>query len=404
MKIFGETMMNIIHTERKYKMNFKRIFLIILDSAGIGEAIDAKKFGDNGANTLKHTIEYGNLNLPYLNWLGLSSLLNEESKTAGYHGILAPVSNGKDTLTGHLEMMGIETKIPYKVFPDGFPKELLKEIERVSGHSVIGNRVASGTEIIKQLGKEHIETGHLIVYTSADSVLQIAAHEEIIPLEELYSICEKVREITKRAEWRVGRVIARPFVGTPGNFTRTANRHDYALDPAGTTVLDELKQNGYEVIGIGKIADIFNNKGITASYKTLDNEDGIKKILEIEASSFNGLCFANLNDFDSKYGHRRDPGGYGRALQRFDAAIPEIVQNLNEDDLLMIAADHGNDPTFKGTDHTRENVPILMFSKSFKYTGVLPYIGNFADIGASIAKNFNVEMPKIGKDLFEIFR
>ena len=385
-------------------MLFKRIFLIVLDSVGIGEAADAKKFGDVGANTLKHTIEFNSLELPYLNWLGLGNLMGGQNKTAGYHGILAPISNGKDTLTGHLEMMGIETKVPYKVFYDGFPKELLKEIEKISGRGVIGNRAASGTEIIKQLGKEHMETGNLIVYTSADSVLQIAAHEEIVPLEELYEICQKVRELTKKEEWRVGRVIARPFIGTPGNFTRTANRHDYALNPSGETVLDELKSNGYEVISIGKIADIFNNKGVTESTKTIDNEDGIKKIIETINQDFNGLCFANLNDFDSMYGHRRDVVGYGKALKRFDNAIPEIISALREEDLLMIVADHGNDPTFKGTDHTRENIPVLMYSKQFKYTGTLPYVGNFADIGASISKNFNIDMPKIGKNLFNIFK
>ena len=240
-------------------MFFKRIFLIVLDSAGIGEARDAKKYGDVGANTIKHTIEYNDLELPYLNWLGLNNLLGGETgKTAGYHGILSEISNGKDTLTGHLEMMGIETKIPFKTFPNGFPKELLKEIERISGRGILGNRVASGTEIIKDLGVEHIKTGKLIVYTSADSVLQIAAHESIVPLEELYRICSEIREITKKDEWRVGRIIARPFTGIQGNFTRTPNRHDYALNPSGKTVLDELKNNGYEVISIGKISDIFN--------------------------------------------------------------------------------------------------------------------------------------------------
>lgn len=385
-------------------MLFKRIFLIVLDSVGIGGASDAKKFGDQGANTLKHTIEFNELNLPYLNWLGLGPLLGKSNKTAGYYGIVAPISNGKDTLTGHLEMMGIETKIPYKVFPNGFPKELLKEIERVSGRNVIGNRAASGTEIIKQLGKEQLENGGLIVYTSADSVLQIAAHEEVIPLDELYEICKNVRELTKKPEWRVGRVIARPFIGKIGNFTRTANRHDYALDPAGKTVLDELKANGYEVIAIGKIADIFNHRGVTETIKTIDNEDGIKKVIEVMNTDFNGLCFANLNDFDSMYGHRRDVIGYGKALKKVDAAIPEIVKNLREDDLLLITADHGNDPTAKGTDHTRENVPLLMYSKSFKYTGILPYIGNFADIGASISANFKVDKPKIGKNIFGIFK
>lgn len=383
-------------------MFFKRIFLIVLDSAGIGEARDAKKYGDVGANTIKHTIEYNDLELPYLNWLGLNNLLGGETeKTAGYHGILSEISNGKDTLTGHLEMMGIETKIPFKTFPNGFPKELLKEIERISGRGILGNRVASGTEIIKDLGVEHIKTGKLIVYTSADSVLQIAAHESIVSLEELYRICSEIREITKKDEWRVGRIIARPFTGTQGNFTRTPNRHDYALNPSGKTVLDELKNNGYEVISIGKISDIFNNCGITKSTKTKDNDDGINKIIETLDVNFNGLCFANLNDFDMLYGHRRDPIGYGKALKKFNNAIPEIVKKMRDDDLLMITADHGNDPTFKGTDHTRENTPILMYSKKLKYTGVLPNIGHFADIGASIAANFNLEPPKIGNNMFD---
>ena len=385
-------------------MQFKRIFLVVMDSVGVGEATDAKRFGDIGANTLKHTIEFCKLELPYLNWLGLGNLIGEKNDTAGYFGKLSEISNGKDTLTGHLEMMGIKTEIPYKTFPDGFPEELLKEIEKETGRKVIGNRAESGTEIIKQLGEEHMKTGHIIVYTSADSVLQIAAHEKIVPLEELYNICKKVRKITEKSEWRVGRVIARPFVGTPGNFTRTANRHDYALNPPHKTVLDEIKDNGYEVIAIGKITDIFNNNGITETIKTKDNNDGIEKILEVLGKDFNGLCFANLNDFDTLYGHRRDPIGYGKALRTVDKAIPKIVKKLRDDDLLIITADHGNDPTFKGTDHTREFVPILMYSKLFKYTGKLPTIGNFADIGASIAKNFNLDAPKIGKNLFDIFK
>ena len=385
-------------------MQFKRIFLIVMDSVGIGEMPDARKFGDVGAFTLKHTLEFNKMELPYLNWLGLGNIMGENNKTAGYYGKLAEISNGKDTLTGHLEIMGIRTKNPYKTFPDGFPTELLKEIEKQTGRGVLGNRAESGTEIIKQLGEEHIKTGKLIIYTSADSVLQIAAHEEIVPLEELYDICSKVRKITEKPEWRVGRIIARPFIGKPGNFKRTANRHDYALNPPSRTVLDEIKDNGYEVISIGKIADIFNNNGITKSTKTKDNNDGIEKILETIDEDFNGLCFANLNDFDTLYGHRRDVIGYGKALQMFDKAIPNIVKKLRDDDLLMITADHGNDPTFKGTDHTREYVPILMYSKSFKYTGALPAIGNFADIGASIAKNFELDAPKIGKDMFYIFK
>ena len=385
-------------------MQFKRIFLIIMDSVGIGAAPDAFKFDDVGAFTLKHVIDFNKLNLPYLNWLGLGNMLGEDHKTAGYYGKLAEISNGKDTLTGHLEIMGIRTKKPYKTFPNGFPMELLKEIEKQTGREVIGNRAESGTEIIKQLGEEHMKTGHIIVYTSADSVLQIAAHEEIVPLNELYDICEKVRKITEKDEWKVGRIIARPFIGTKGNFTRTPNRHDYALNPPAKTVLDFLKEKGLDVISIGKIADIFNNNGITKSTKTKDNNDGIEQILKTLDEDFTGLCFANLNDFDTLYGHRRDPIGYGKALSVFDKAIPKIVKKLRDDDLLLISADHGNDPTFKGTDHTREYIPIFMFSKSFKYTGELPEIGNFADIGYSIAKNFNVNTPKIGKDMFNIFK
>ena len=384
-------------------MQFKRIFLIVMDSAGVGEAADAKKFDDVGANTIGHTIEFNKLNLPYLNWLGLGNILGEEHKTAGYFGKLAEVSNGKDTLTGHLEMMGIKTKKPYKTFPNGFPMELLKEIEKQTGHKVIGNRAESGTEIIKQLGEEHLKTGNLIVYTSADSVLQIAAHEEIVPLNELYEICEKVRKITLKPDWKVGRIIARPFIGTPGKFVRTPNRHDYALNPPKETVLDYLKASGYDVISIGKISDIFNNCGITKSTKTKDNNDGIEQILKTLDEEFTGLCFANLNDFDTLYGHRRDAIGYGKALATFDKAIPKIIEKLKEDDLLMITADHGNDPTFKGTDHTREYVPLLMYSKAFKYTGSLP-INNFADIGSSIAKNFNVKDTKLGKNVFDVFK
>ncbi len=385
-------------------MQFKRIFLLVMDSGGIGEAEDAKKYGDVGSNTIKHVIASSEVELPYLNWLGLGNLLGEEHNTAGYYGILEEVSNGKDTLTGHLEMMGVKTKIPFKTFPNGFPVELLKEIETACKRKVIGNRAESGTEIIKQLGEQQMKTGSIIVYTSADSVLQIAAHEKTVPLEELYSICEKVRKITEKPEWRVGRVIARPFIGEPGNFKRTESRHDYALDPIKRTVLDELKDSGYEVIAIGKIADIFNSRGITVSTKTKNNKDGILKLLYAMDQDFNGLCFANLNDFDTLYGHRRDPIGYGRALKEFDDKIPKIVEKLREDDLLIITADHGNDPTYKGTDHTRENVPVLMYSKKMKYTGRIPEMNNFADIGASIAKNFDLDAPEIGKNIFDIFK
>ena len=294
--------------------------------------------------------------------------------------------------------MGIRTLIPFKTFTkDGFPKELIDELEKRSGRKIIGNCNASGTEIIERLGKEQMETGALIVYTSADSVLQIAAHEEIIPLEELYKICEIARELTLKEEWKVGRIIARPYVGTPGNFTRTSNRHDYALDPVSDTVLDNLKNSGFDVISIGKIADVFNNCGITKSTKTKDNLDGILTIIDTLKDNFTGLCFANLNDFDSKYGHRRNIKGYAEAIKEFDKLLPQIKKGLNNDDLLIITADHGNDPSYKGTDHTRENIPVLVYSKSFKDPKRIKELDCFTDIGATIADNFKVKMPEVGK-------
>jgi len=381
-------------------MKFKRIFLIILDSLGVGEAIDAVKFNDVGANTLGHILEYTNMEYPNLEKMGFLNLVNYKNieKTDSYYTKAHPKANGKDTLTGHLELMGIRTLKPFKTFTEtGFPKELIDELEKRTGRKVIGNCNASGTEIIERLGKEQIETGALIVYTSADSVLQIAAHEEIIPLDELYKICEIARELTLKDEWKVGRIIARPYIGTVGNFTRTANRHDYALDPVDDTVLDNLKNNDYDVISIGKISDIFNGCGITKSTKTKDNLDGIQKILETLPHNFTGLCFANLNDFDSKYGHRRNIKGYAEAIKEFDNYLPQIKKKLNNDDLLIIAADHGNDPSYKGTDHTRENIPVLIYSKSFKDPKHLKELDCFTDIGATIADNFNVKMPEVGK-------
>lgn len=374
---------------------FKRVILIILDSAGIGEAKDASKFHDEGTNTIKHTIEKTNTELPNLKKFGLYNLLYHDNEvTNGYYARVEEESNGKDTLTGHLEMMGVITKQPFKTFLDtGFPKELIDELEQKTGRKVIGNIAASGTEIIEDLGEEHIKTGNIIVYTSADSVLQIAAHEDVVPLEELYHICEIAREITLKPEWKVGRIIARPFIGTPGNFTRTANRHDYALDPAHDTVLDNLKNNNYDVVSIGKISDIFNHSGITKNIHIDDNTDGINKIIEEEKTDFNGLLFANLNDFDSKYGHRRNPDGYAKALKEFDDKLPDIMNYLRFDDLLMITSDHGNDPTYTGTDHTRENTPLFIYSKKLKENGNLGKLKAFSDIGATIADNFEIETP-----------
>ena len=377
---------------------FKRIFLIVLDSVGVGEAEDAIKFDDVGSNTLGHTITSTNIKLPNLSKLGLLNLIGENNEVIAYYTKGEEISNGKDTLTGHLEMMGIETKKPFKTFTEnGFPKELIDELEKKSGRKVIGNYSASGTEIIKELGEEHINTGSIIVYTSADSVLQIAAHEEVVPLDELYKICEIARQITLKDEWKVGRVIARPFIGSNGNFTRTPNRHDYALDPVSRTCLDYLKEAEYDVISIGKISDIFNGCGITKSIKITDNLDGINKIVDTINSDFTGLCFANLNDFDSKYGHRRNIEGYAKAIKEFDDYLPQIKEKLNNDDLLIITADHGNDPSYKGTDHTRENIPVLVYSKSFTDPKHLKELDCFTDIGATIADNFNVKMPEVGK-------
>ena len=381
-------------------MKFNRIFLIVLDSLGVGEAIDAKKFNDEGANTLGHILENNPIDYPNLEKIGFLNLVNfkDVKEVTAYYTKAHPKANGKDTLTGHLELMGIRTLKPFKTFTEtGFPKELIDELERRTGRKVIGNCSASGTEIIERLGKEQIDTGALIVYTSADSVLQIAAHEEVIPLQELYKACEIARELTLKEEWKVGRIIARPYVGTLGNFTRTSNRHDYALDPAGNTVLDNLKNAGFDVLSIGKISDIFNNCGITKSTKTKDNLDGIQKILEAEMENFTGLCFANLNDFDSKYGHRRDIKGYAEAIKEFDNYLPHILKKLREDDLLIITADHGNDPSYKGTDHTRENIPVLIYSKKFRDVKHLKELDCFTDIGATIADNFNIKMPDVGK-------
>ena len=380
---------------------FKRIFLIVLDSVGVGEAEDAIKFDDVGSNTLGHTITSTNIKLPNLSKLGLLNLIGENNEVIAYYTKGEEISNGKDTLTGHLEMMGIETKKPFKTFTEnGFPKELIDELEKKSGRKVIGNYSASGTEIIKELGEEHINTGSIIVYTSADSVLQIAAHEEVVPLDELYKICEIARQITLKDEWKVGRVIARPFIGSNGNFTRTPNRHDYALDPVSRTCLDYLKEAEYDVISIGKISDIFNGCGITKSIKITDNLDGINKIVDTINSDFTGLCFANLNDFDSKYGHRRDTQGYANALLEVDNNIDRILDNLRDDDLLIMTSDHGNDPTFKGTDHTRENTFIICYSKKFKGSGKLDNQKTLANIGATICDNFNVYY-KLGESFLD---
>lgn len=382
-------------------MSFKRIHLIVLDSVGIGQAPDAEAFGDVNVHTLGHIAESMDLSLPGMAEFGLGNIeplrgISPVKKTKAYWTKLQEQSAGKDTMTGHWEIMGLRIDTPFRVFPNGFPQELINKIEDFSGRKVICNRPASGTKIIEELGPEQEETGALIVYTSADPVLQIAAHEEVIPLEELYKICAYVREITSQEPYMIGRIIARPFVGSAGNYQRTANRHDYALDPFGKTTLDALKEAGYQVIAVGKINDIFNGQGITQAIRTKDNMDGVDRLLQVMEQDFTGLSFTNLVDFDAKYGHRRDPIGYGEALEAFDRRLGEITSAMRSDDLLMITADHGNDPTYSGTDHTREYVPLLVYSPSLNEAGELQ-ASYYSDIAASIADNFEVALPDNGQ-------
>lgn len=388
---------------------FKRIHLIVLDSVGIGEAPDAKDFGDEGADTLGNIVRAtGGLNVPHLVELGLGNIRTIEGLATtehpqGIYGKLQEASVGKDTMTGHWEIMGLNIDKPFKVYPEGFPEELIQQLEERTGRKVIVNKPASGTAVIEDYGEEHMKTGALIVYTSADPVLQIAAHEEVVPLEELYEICEIARELTLQPEFLVGRVIARPFIGEPGNFTRTSNRHDYALKPFGRTVMNELKDAGKDVIAVGKINDIYNGEGVTAAVRTKSNMDGVDKLLEVMEQSFDGLSFTNLVDFDAMFGHRRDPEGYRQALEEFDARLPEIYKRMGADDLLILTADHGNDPTAPGTDHTREYVPLLMYSP--KLTGrALDVRETFSDIGATIADNFNVPLPEHGTSFLPILK
>lgn len=386
-------------------MSFKRIHLMVLDSVGIGEAPDAKKFNDEGAHTLGHIAEEAGLHLPHMQAMGLGNIaplkgIDPVDDTSAYYTKLEEVSVGKDTMTGHWEIMGLHIDKPFRVFPDGFPAELIDQIEKHTGRKIVGNKPASGTDILDEYGKHQMETGDLIVYTSADPVLQIAAHEEVIPLEELYDICEYVRELTKDEPYMIGRIIARPYVGEPGDFTRTSNRHDYALDPFGETVLDKLKAAGKDVVAVGKINDIFNGQGITDSVRTSSNMDGVDKLLDVMKKDFTGLSFTNLVDFDALYGHRRNVVGYKEALEAFDARVPELIKALDGDDLLVITADHGNDPTHHGTDHTREYVPLLAFSPKFNNPQALPQ-GHFADISATVAENFGVEGTGFGESFLD---
>ena len=385
-------------SEKKYK----RIFTIVIDSLGAGAMPDAAEYGDAGTDTLGHISEsVDSLVIPNLQKLGMANLhplkqVEAVAKPLAHYGKLREASTGKDTMTGHWEMMGLHITKPFKTFTDtGFPPELIAELEKRTGHKVIGNKAASGTAILDELAEEEIATGHMIVYTSADSVLQICGNEETFGLEELYRCCEIAREITMKDEWKVGRIIARPYVGKKkGEFKRTSNRHDYALKPYGRTALNALKDKGYDVISVGKIADIFDGEGITEANKSKSSVHGMEQTIEIAQKDFTGLCFVNLVDFDALWGHRRNPEGYAQELEKFDVKLGELLPLLREDDLLIITADHGNDPTYTGTDHTREKVPFIAYSPSMKENGQLPESDTFAIIGATIADNFGVDMPE----------
>ena len=389
----------------------KRVFVVVIDSLGVGYEEKSKDYGDEGANTLSHIFmaTEGKYKIPNLEKLGICNLTEvmgnpAVEKPLAYCLRLKESSIGKDTMTGHWEIMGVLTTKPAVTFTDtGFPRDLMDELEKRTGHKFIGNKAASGTEIIKELGERQLETKEMIIYTSADSVLQIAANEELYGLDEIYRVCKIARELcSSKPEWMVGRVIARPFVGTnKDNFERTSNRHDYALDPSDVTILDEMKEKGYDVISIGKINDIFNTKGITKAIKSKSSVEGMKQTIEVAATDFNGICFTNLVDFDAKWGHRRNPEGYAKELVSFDELLPELLNNLNEEDVLFITADHGNDPTWTGSDHTREMIPVLIYSKSFKEPKELGTKDSFACIGTTIADYFDVKKPKIGTSLIE---
>ncbi|WP_418614821.1 phosphopentomutase [[Ruminococcus] torques] len=381
---------------------YKRIFVIVLDSLGIGAMPDAARFADEGADTFGHILEKTKtLNIPNLRRLGFLNLkcggdMKGVESPEGRFMRMREASNGKDTMTGHWEMMGIKTEKPFRTFTEhGFPAELIKELEKQCGKKVIGNKSASGTEIIEELGEEEIRTGSMIVYTSADSVMQICGNEETFDLEELYRCCETARRITMKDEWRVGRVIARPYIGMKkGEFKRTSNRRDYALKLPAPTVLNALKDAGNDVIGVGKIHDIFCGEGITKTYHSESSVHGMEQTIDVCKEEFTGLCFVNLVDFDALWGHRRNVEGYGKEIEKFDEKLGVLLECLSQDDLLILTADHGNDPTYKGTDHTREYVPFLAYSKRMQAGGPLPEAETFAVIGATVAENFGVDMPK----------
>ena len=390
---------------------FHRVFVIVLDSLGVGAMPDSGKFGDVGVDTFGHIVDtVGPLQMPNLTRLGFLQIhpgkgMEAESNPLGRYMKMSEASCGKDTMTGHWEMMGLKVEKPFQTFTDtGFPPELIAELEKRCGKKVIGNKSASGTEILEELGEEEIRDGSMIVYTSADSVLRICGNEETFHLQNLYRCCEIARELTMKDEWKVGRVIARPYVGKKkGEFVRTSNRRDYALKPFGKTALNALQEAGLDVIAVGKIHDIFVGEGITESLHSQSSVNGMEQTVEIAGRDFHGLCFTNLVDFDALWGHRRNPQGYGREIEKFDVGLGNLLEVMRPDDLLIITADHGNDPTYTGTDHTREKVPFLAYSKSMKESGELPETDTFAVIGATTAENFGVKMPEgtIGTSLLE---
>lgn len=385
-------------------MKYRRIFTIVIDSFGIGAMDNAADYGDTGCDTFGHIADkVPEIKIPNLIRMGLTQLhpapvliSPQPSECIGKYARLNEKSNGKDTMTGHWEMMGLEIKTPFQTFTDtGFPKELIEALEKETGHRVIGNKAASGTEILDELAEEEIKTGAMIVYTSSDSVLQICGNEETFGLDELYRCCKIARELTMKPEWKVGRVIARPYVGKKkGEFKRTANRHDYALKPYGKTAMDALKEAGFDVISIGKIRDIFDGEGITQAIRSKSSVQGMEQTIECLDQDFTGLCFTNLVDFDALWGHRRNPQGYAEELEKFDVLLGQFLEKMKEDDLVIVTADHGNDPTFKGTDHTKERVPFLAYSPSMKTSGKIDDQNCFAVIGATIADNFGVAMPE----------
>ncbi len=383
-----------------------RFVLIVLDSVGIGETPDSRNFGDIGVNTIVHVAEAkGGLHMPNMQRLGLGNIENIKGiepvkEPIGCYGKMQEASAGKDTTSGHWEIAGVIVERPFPVYPDGFPPEIISEFEDKIGRKVLGNKPASGTVIIQELGEEHMRTGYPIVYTSADSVFQIAAHEDVIPVEELYKMCEIARSILK-GEHAVGRVIARPFIGEPGNFKRTERRRDFSLPPIRPTLLDYLKDAGYDVCGVGKIEDIFAHRGLTKSIHSGNNAEGIDAIKEFLGDQWDGLLFANLIDFDMLYGHRNDPIGYGDALEYFDKRLPEILELMANDDVLIITADHGCDPTTPGTDHTREYVPLVVWSEHIRKGVRLGVRRSYADIAKTIDEAFSLNKVEAGESFWE---